>query len=232
MPLLMSLLLVLAGCDLPQDPDNTLERARGGVLRVGAVETPPWVLKSGGEIDGVEADLVRRWAEELEARIEWIAGSESVLISALERHELDLVIGGLTQASPWKQRVGLTNPYLETEIMIGVPEGAARQPESWAGERIGYLRDDPAMAAHIRELDAIPVALAELGTMPVVAPVWQLTAWEFVPVGEVLRRHKHVLAVPPGENALLVALQKFLADQDVYARTRLDSEAGQNVGGS
>ncbi len=61
---LLTCLLVSAcavGCkDLPRDPEGTLNRVRGGRVRVGLVEHPPWVVRrSGGEPAGVEVELVK-----------------------------------------------------------------------------------------------------------------------------------------------------------------------------
>src|SRR3712207_7643050 len=36
------LALVAAACDLPRDPEGTLQRVRGGTMRVGVVERRPW----------------------------------------------------------------------------------------------------------------------------------------------------------------------------------------------
>lgn len=36
------LLLLVGGCDLPRDPEQTFERVRGGTLRVGITARPPW----------------------------------------------------------------------------------------------------------------------------------------------------------------------------------------------
>ena len=41
-------------------------------------------------------------------------------------------------------------------------------------------------------------------------PDWQLPARGLVPTGIVLRRTEHVVAVPPGENAWIMRLERFL----------------------
>src|SRR5215207_6605316 len=60
-------LLTLSCGSLPRDPEGTLHRARGGRLRVGLVEHPPWVVRTEGEPAGAEVVLVRRFAAELNA---------------------------------------------------------------------------------------------------------------------------------------------------------------------
>jgi polar amino acid transport system substrate-binding protein len=140
-----------AGCDLeiPRDPEGTLRRARGGTLRVGVAPAGEWVRvpaleasendertkdaevaerAEAGEPDGVEPELVRRLARELDAEIRWVRGSESELLGALERFEVDIVLAGLTRDSPWRQRVGLTRAYTkaggERVIAVGPGENA------------------------------------------------------------------------------------------------------------
>ena len=110
------MVLAVAGalaCDLPRDPEGTLERARGGTLRVGAVEAPPYVARRGDEATGPEADLIRAFAERIGARIEWRWEPLDEHMRALEAFELDLVIAGLTTESPWAGSVGFTRPWRE-----------------------------------------------------------------------------------------------------------------------
>lgn len=116
------ILLPLAGCDLPRDPEDTLQQARGGTLRVGVIHDKPWTLEaSGGEpARGVEVELVNRLASELDATVVWESGGDSRLMQKLEEFELDLVVGGIVQNTAWEKRVGLTSPYF-----IEQPKSAA-----------------------------------------------------------------------------------------------------------
>lgn len=109
---LLAVLLLSGGCNLPQDPEATLERVRGGTLRVGISENPPWTGLAGDSANGLEAELLDRFANELSAHIEWTPDTEGDLLPALERGELDIVICGLHDGTPWRDRVGLTQPYL------------------------------------------------------------------------------------------------------------------------
>lgn len=116
--LLAAGVLATAGCDLPRDPQGTLERVRSGELRAGVTEAPPWTERGPGEPEGLEAELVRRFAESLGARVVWTWGPEQQLFEQLERLELDLVIGGLTEKTPWKAKVGLTKPYVVQQKVV------------------------------------------------------------------------------------------------------------------
>jgi ABC-type amino acid transport substrate-binding protein len=133
-----------AGCGVPRDPEGTLDRVRGGTLRAGVSVREPWTRLHDGRPAGVEAALLREFADELGARVEWTVGSESELFAALERRELDVVVGGLTEDTPWRDRVGLTGRYLDRHVMA-VPPGE----NGWLMclERFLYAREE-----RVREL--------------------------------------------------------------------------------
>jgi len=67
----------LAACELPADPNGTLNGVRGGTMRIGVAESPPWVRTSTGEPSGVEPNLLRDFAQTLSARVEWIRRGET-----------------------------------------------------------------------------------------------------------------------------------------------------------
>ena len=41
----------------------------------------------------------------------WTRGSETVLVQSLDKHELDLVIGGFDRKTVWKATAGVSQPY-------------------------------------------------------------------------------------------------------------------------
>jgi polar amino acid transport system substrate-binding protein len=98
-------------CGLPRDSNGTLERVRGHVLRAGVSPHPPWDSVTAGAVSGVEPRLVDELARGLGARAVFRVGTESELLEALERRDLDVVVAGLHDDSPWKGRVALTRPY-------------------------------------------------------------------------------------------------------------------------
>ncbi|GAB2673043.1 transporter substrate-binding domain-containing protein [Thalassiella azotivora] len=121
--------LLASGCSLtvPTDPEGTLDRVRGGVLRVGVSPNPPWTELPTGADDprplGREVELVEGFAEELDAEVRWTAGGEEDLFDQLERGHLDVVVGGLTSRSPWSSHAALTVPYVEVPGRDGKPQG-------------------------------------------------------------------------------------------------------------
>jgi len=121
------LLVALTACSatIPSDPDDTLDRVTGGILRVGVSPSPPWTdLPDGpdGEPAGTEVELVEEFASTIDSEVQWAAGGEEELIGQLERGELDLVIGGLTARSPWAEKAALTYRYTETTGPDGAKE--------------------------------------------------------------------------------------------------------------
>jgi len=110
------LALVTAGCGLPRDVDGTLDRVRGGALRAGVTDNPPWTEAGDGEPAGAEVELVERFADGLGARVEWRRGSESALMTALGNGELDVVVGGFEEQSPWVEHASLTLPYVDGHV--------------------------------------------------------------------------------------------------------------------
>lgn len=115
-------MLLMCSCSLqiPADPEGTLDRISSGTLRVGVSHNPPWTaVQTGQEPAGREADLVREFAANRGATIEWTAGGEESLMGRLEHGELDLVIGGLTKKSPWSDKAALTQPYAEERAPDG-----------------------------------------------------------------------------------------------------------------
>lgn len=86
---------------------------------MGVSSNPPWTdtdTDTGAEVEpaGTEAELVRRFAAALDARVEWVNGGEETLIGKLEHKELDLVIGGLTKDTPWSDKAAVTRPYTDS----------------------------------------------------------------------------------------------------------------------
>lgn len=104
--------LFLQGCDnFPQDPEHTLEKVTNDTLVVGYAENPPWVVKTAGGPAGIEPELLKGFAQTLNAEIRWKEGTEQNLLESLEKKEVHVVVSGMTSDTPWKNRVALTRPF-------------------------------------------------------------------------------------------------------------------------
>lgn len=113
LPVLMG---AMAGCSLPRDCAGTLEWIRGGELRVGITTSQPWTHvddATAAEVDGLEVELLQEFARRQDARIRWHEDSEHQLFRALDKGEIDLVIGGITADTPYAHLAGLTQPFVK-----------------------------------------------------------------------------------------------------------------------
>lgn len=207
------LAVTCASCGIPRDPDGTVARVKGGMMRVGVIAAAPRIASDDTEPVVWEESLIREFAAEMGARIEWIRGPEAELMDALKEHQLDLVIGGLTQSTPWGEHVALTNPYHTTMVAVGVPRSAPLIRDL-AGLEVAVEIGDAA-GAYLRDRGATLISVRDPARVagPVAAPDWKLRRWGFRNTGIVLRRHDHVMAVPPGENGWLVRLERFLREE-------------------
>lgn len=206
------LLLLVAGCDWPRDVGTTLNDVRGGVLRVGVTEAPPWTrIADDQTVAGAEARLVERLAQRLDARVEWHPGTESELMAALKDRILDLVVGGLDAKAPWTKEAALTRSYVTMRTVIAVPAGVPA-PTDLDGVRVAVPAGSAEVAA-LRGEDAVPVAVPEVTGregLPVVVGQWRLAELGLQETGHDLASHDHVWAVPPGENGWQVEVERFL----------------------
>jgi polar amino acid transport system substrate-binding protein len=211
----MLVLFVEIGCGtLPRDPEGTSARVqRYHEIRIGLVSNPPWVVGTGGEPSGVEVTLIRDFASSLGANPKWFWGNEQTHMEALEQFELDLVLSGLDASTPWSKHVGLIRPYFDEKITVGVPAGTG-EPAELRGLKVNVQEGD-ATAAYLRRKGAIAVRAQRIGYMPgpVAAPAWLLDKRGLKRTGFLLFEKKHVVAVPPGENAWLKRLQEYLEQQ-------------------
>jgi DNA-binding transcriptional LysR family regulator len=139
---LLVLTLCVAGCGItvPSDPQGTLDRVRGGDLRAGASASGELVTVDGGEVGGTLAELVDDFAASVDAKVTWTVGSEEDLVDGLETGDLDLAIGGMTDATPWSQRVAVTRSYdsvpgARGPVVLLAPLGE----NAWLAALEGYL---------------------------------------------------------------------------------------------
>lgn len=109
-------LFILASCHFPADPESTLNQVKNHVLHVG--------IAQGARPQ--ERELIQEFAQSLHAEVEWHRGNLEDLYQDLEHYKVSVVIGGITDETPWKKRIGLTRPYEKdgkTKYVMAVPQG-------------------------------------------------------------------------------------------------------------
>lgn len=220
---LLLIVLAFGGCGLPNDPEGTLERARGGTIKVGVSESLPWVDLSGSSPSGVEVELVETFAESIDADIEWIDGSVEDLAGALHEREIDLLIAGLEATASVAAEVTLTHPYLTTQIVVGGPPGEV--VEDIAGIEVS-VETGSAEAGILEKTDAIPVRVADVteATGYVAIPNYLIDDLDLADTGVRLEESDHVFATPNGENAWLVKIERFLLENEAVVHEILERE--------
>lgn len=217
--------LGLVACDIPRDPEGTLQRVRGTEMLVGATESDPFVIFENGEPSaGVEVRLIEELASDFDATVTWVTGSEEQLLSALEVGELDLVIGGFTSTNPWSANVTFTHPYLTTFTGIGVPD------DDQVGEDVAGMKVSAELGTDIigllRETDAEVVEVEDIATAEGAAAVesWLFDDLDLFDSDVRLSESDHVMAVPHGENAWLSAVERFLLEREDEIERLLEEE--------
>jgi polar amino acid transport system substrate-binding protein len=203
-------LAVLAGCDWPRDAAGTLDDVRGGTLRVGVTDNPPWVVLQSDTPSGVEVRLVEGLAEDLGADIEWVEGSDADLMEALHGRSLHLVIGGFDATAPWTKQVSLTRPYLTTHSVVAVPSGTL-VPGTLEGldvtVELGTVEE-----AYVRSHGGHPRPVTEIDRADgaVVVDDWRLDELGLVASEIEITTSEHVVAVPLGESGWQTHVERFL----------------------
>ena len=218
-------MLALGACDFqyPRDPEKTLETVlEQERMVVAVIDHPPWAIVSdSGEPRGAEVELVEQFASDLGVEIEWRPLSSFTALKGLGWGDLDLVIGGLEQKEVQPiTGAGTSYPYFEEVFVIGVRPNRPL-PEKLEGEEVFVSPAEP-LATLVRKQDGHPTG--EMGEEVALAalPHWELASRGLQRSDIVLRRAKHVMAVPEGENAWLMRLERVLREhsRDFDARLR------------
>ena len=203
--------LASAACSLPRDPEGKLARVEGRTMSVGVSASDPWVVLGPGGPRGIEVELVERFAAELDADVEWVDGSVEELAAALHVRELDLVVAGLTSTSPIATEAALTHPYVTTQVVVEV--AVERGSEA---------------AGILEKTDAVPVRVADVTKVdgPVAIESYLVDDAGLRDTGLRLAEVDHVMAVPHGENAWLVRLERFLLDDAGFVDRVIEDNDG------
>jgi polar amino acid transport system substrate-binding protein len=216
-----------SGCQYPRDPDGTLNRVEGGVMRVGVAESDPWVLLEGDEPSGgVEVGLVRAFAARLDARIDWVHGSEEELVDAAKEGQVDMIVAGITNKSRWKKDVAFTRPYVQTQTVVGAPPGSSF-PDDFDGVEVVVEAgtEEEGLLAQRTDAHVVPVDdLFAAARRPAAVHDYLLDDLRLADTGTTLAKAKHVMAVRMGENAFLVELERFLLEREGAIRALLVRE--------
>jgi polar amino acid transport system substrate-binding protein len=227
LPLLLAAAVAIAGCQYPRDVEGTLDRVDdGGTMRVGVSDNEPWVNLDGSEPSGVEPEIVRRFADSIGAKIQWVQGDSEELVGALEGGQLDVVIAGFTRTSEQRRKVALTRPYVDTELLLAHPRGESLPPES-DEVKVAVQADSHAASLLEHKTEYGSEELDSLEGVSGPALVWDYWLDDLPGLdssGQDLIDEEHAIAVRLGENAFLTTLEEFLLDREGEWRALVNRE--------
>ena len=107
-------------------------------LRIGTTANyPPLTFKQDGAIQGMEADLARAVAEQLQVKTQMVEMPLADLIPALQSKKIDVIMSGLSITYERSKQVLFTKSYMEIGQM-----GLIREAElvKWSNPRAVYAR--------------------------------------------------------------------------------------------
>ena len=106
---------MVAGCERRDARSSPLQHVlSSGELRVGtAADIPPLAMRDrDGQLMGLEVDLVRALATNMNVKVRFVEMPFAELIPALERGDVDLSVDGITITPERNARVAFAGPYL------------------------------------------------------------------------------------------------------------------------
>lgn len=112
----LCILAIIAGCGAPQKTTTT--DASGGAadrpaLRVGVARSaPPLIFGQGDEVQGIEADLARKLAEELGRPVQFVPMFFPDLIPELRAQRIDIIMAGVSVTPERARFVRFADAYM------------------------------------------------------------------------------------------------------------------------
>jgi polar amino acid transport system substrate-binding protein len=239
---LLSIGLLAAGCGDDDDDDaqngggaeaefSTVEDGR---LTVGSdIPFPPFEFREGGELTGLDVELVEEMATRLDLRVKWVDTAFDTIFTQLAAGRFDAVASATTITEERERQVNFTEPYytaqqaltvnteetpdvqttddLESGQQVAVQTGTTG--EEWAREN---LPED----VEIRSFPDAPDTYTALEAGNVAAVIFDepsaLTEAEKRPRLEVVQTidtgERYGFAVDPQNDELLDALNRVLAE--------------------
>jgi hypothetical protein len=145
-----------------------------------------------------------------------------------------VIVGGLTRSSPAGTHVAPTPPYIDTEIEYGLAPGDDPL-DDFDGREVHVVEGSEAAALMRQEEDdAVPVYVeteADLESPALTDDYW-FESLGLESTDDIKRDDEHAMAVPMGENAMLVELEEFILPRGDLANALLAEEVELEIPGS
>ncbi len=142
----ITLITLIAGCAGVKD---SIQEKRNP-LRVGITPNhPPIIYKQDGKVVGVEADLAKKLAADLNRNLKFVELEWDALVPALKKGEIDIIMSGVSITPARKLHVQFSKPYLKNGLLAVVSvadKGKYTSKESIMGftGRIGAIKNTTA----------------------------------------------------------------------------------------
>jgi len=147
LPLLCAIAALVSGCNPSPSPTAGMpEKSDKPLMRVGVnPDYPPIIFKQDNNIAGLEADLARELARELNVNIQFVVMEWEQLIPALEENKIDIIMSGMSITRLRSVLVTFTNPYMDIgQLALVRTEDAPKFPFAKAiqlrNDRIGVKK--------------------------------------------------------------------------------------------
>lgn len=105
----------------PPAPDLSLERVRQARELVIGLDPsyPPFEVVNGqGQLDGFDVDLSRALAAGLGVKARFVAVDFGSIYDALEQHQFDVMLGGVTPTSDYLTMLNFSVPYYDDGLVL------------------------------------------------------------------------------------------------------------------
>ncbi len=116
---LLAALSPLAGCggktsSSPTAEDTFKKIKKEGVLRVGYLVAPPWIIRdpTTGKLSGTSVDAINEIGRLAEVRVEFVEATFATFIAGLQSHQYDLSICPTFSTIPRAKSVAYTRPQM------------------------------------------------------------------------------------------------------------------------
>lgn len=98
------------------------------VLRVGVSLFTPWTMKNTkGELVGFEIDVAKQLAKDLGVKVELKVFQWKDILHALETHQIDIIVAGMTITPQRALQVSFSQPYAESGIGLATNISLTKQ---------------------------------------------------------------------------------------------------------
>lgn len=117
---LITFVFVLYGCTSNTESFSPYGNSEANLkeLRVGlAPDYPPIVFKERDKLQGIEVDMAKKLAYDLNVRIDFVELPRNQLIPALTGNRIDIIMSGMSITAERQRQVAFIEPYLQVGQM-------------------------------------------------------------------------------------------------------------------